>query len=243
MQRKHFEQIRALATVLLHPPFHAPLAVVDLAAGRAYAALYIAHALARRSLEADFVVVDRGATKGKADKLLRSSERPDFCRSVRSFRRLRCDLAHFSMSGCRELVDAQDVRVVGKHVCGVALDMALRAVVAFAKGRRRGSVTIVFATCCRALCCYEVMGGRVLQEWRVGEGAFNHVCRMAAWGLAEHADDHAVRLGAMSRTFVDLARVEWLRREGWDAHIGKYTDATVGSPENACIVAVWNGEQ
>lgn len=147
------------------------------------------------------------------------------------------------MPGCDDIAHAADVRIVGKHVCGDALDMSLRAVVEFAKGRCGGSVTAVFATCCRALCCYGVMGGGVLEEWGVGQRLFDEICRMATWGLAEGADEYDVVVGDMSRRFVDLARVEWLRREGWDAHIGKYTDASLGSPESACIVAVWNGKE
>lgn len=241
LEPKHFPQFSALAASLLHAPPSGPVTVLELGAGRAYTSLYVAHALHLRNVPASFVVVDRAGGRLKADRAIRTWA-CDHTSSVTSFRRIKCDVADFLLREVDEVRDSPDVRVVGKHVCGAALDASLSAVTNFAvaEGRAAGSVRMVFACCCRRLCKWDWLGGgaQVWREWGVGERFFESVTRMAQWGLdKKHGTDKA-EFGRKCRLLIDTARVMWLRSQGWEAYVGEYTTA---SPENACIAAVWRG--
>lgn len=243
LERKHFGQIASLAAALLHEEPSAPCTVLELGAGRAYTSLYMAHVLHLREIPADVVVVDRAASRLKADRAIRAFVRDDGS-SVHAFRRLRCDVSDLWLPGVEEVARCGDVRVVGKHVCGMALDLCLEAVHRFVveTAREEGSVRMVFASCCRRLCQWLACGGRaaVWKEWGVGEGCFAQICRMAHWGLDKAHSREMAEMGRKCRLLIDVARVKWLRRCGWEAYVGSYT---MDSPESACIVAIWRASQ
>lgn len=245
MEAKHFPQIASLAALVLNsaPIISHPsdIAIVDLAAGRAYLALYLGHILWLRGIPARLVVVDRVSTRLKADRSIRAWTEIG---RLASFRRLTIDLRHLNLSGLDELLSAADVRFVGKHMCGAALDLALTAVSNFARENSRspGSVSFVFASCCRKLCNRAMFGdgGDIWQRLNVTNHDLNQLCTSSYWGLdSSHSDDMA-NIGRKCRYLVDSGRVEWLNSVGWNARVGTYTEV---SPENACIVATWIGIQ
>lgn len=245
MEMKHFPQIASLAShALACPPLpigqaeHA-LTIMDMAAGRAYTALYLAHVAAIRGTLPSLLAVDRASTRLKADRALRAWTTMG---KVKSFRRLTIDLQHLDLSGVPECTGAADLRAVGKHLCGIALDLSLTALTNFATqhSRARGSLTIVFASCCRKLCKRHAFGhtGRVWQQLNISDVDFSRICTAAHWGLDTMHNNDMADIGRYCRYIVDAVRVMWLNSAGWDARLGTYTDA---SPENACIVATWEG--
>lgn len=245
MEPKHFPQISALAALALHPfplidsSAQSHVAVVDLAAGRAYTALYLAHVLWLRGVPLRLIAVDRVSTRYKADRTLRTWVSVG---RILSFRRLTIDLCHLDLSGLDECISASDVRIIGKHMCGAALDLALTAVTNFARSnhRPRNSVTLVFASCCRKLCIQHLFGdrGNVWRQLNVNKSEFEHLCTVAQWGLDVSHSDEMSLIGCKCREIIDSVRVHWLNANGWRTKLGCYTDA---SPEDACLVAIWDG--
>lgn len=238
---KHFAQFGPLGASLLHHPPDESLAVLELGAGRAYTSLYVAHVLHKRGLPASFVVVDRAGGRHKADRTIRNWV-DDAESSLGGFRRIKCDVADFRMRDVDELRKAADVRVIGKHVCGAALDASLNAVTSFAReeGKADGEVRLVMACCCRRLCRWDWLGHaqKIWIEWGLDEKFYEQVCRLANWGLDQKQAHMYAEIGRKCRLLLDTSRVLWLRSQGWEAYCGEYTTA---SPESSCVAAVWRG--
>lgn len=241
LERKHFPQIAALAARLLNPA-PAQVTIVDLAAGRAYTSLYVAHVLGMRSIPGSFIAVDRVSSRLKADRSLRHlhTRHP----SINRFRRVTVDLRHLALSGFTECAEATDVRIIGKHVCGSALDLALTAATRFAIDMKRAahSVRLVLACCCRKLCHRSLFGnhGAIWNTLYVNDAEFASIRTAANWGLDVAHSTEMAFIGKKCRQLIDAARVHWLNSVGWDACLDTYTTA---SPENTCIVATWIGER
>lgn len=239
LEHKHFPQIAALAARLLNPP-PTKVTIVDLAAGRAYTSLYVAHVLGIRSIPGSFIAIDRASSRLKADRSLRHlhTRHP----SIEKFQRITIDLRHLSLSGLAECTEAADVRIIGKHICGFGLDLALTAATRFAveTNRTTHSVRLVLACCCRKLCHRSLFSnqGSVWDYLNVDDSEFMSIKTAANWGLdVAHSTEMAL-IGKKCRQLIDAARVNWLNAVGWDARLETYTTA---SPENACIVATWIG--
>ncbi|CDF39350.1 unnamed protein product [Chondrus crispus] len=241
LEPKHFAQFGPLAASLLHHPPTDKLAVLELGAGRAYTSLYVAHVLHKRGLPASFVAVDRAGGRHKADRTIRNwvdnADSP-----LRTFRRIKCDVADFRIREVDEIRTATDVRLIGKHVCGAALDASLNAATNFAREERKGAgeVRLIFACCCRRLCRWDWLGEaqKIWLDWGVDDKFYEVICRLAQWGLDQKQAQEYAEIGKKCRLLLDMGRVRWLRRQGWDAYCGEYTTA---SPENRCIAAVWRG--
>lgn len=237
MEPKHFHQIAALASLALSTPpaSDATATILELCAGRAYTSMYIADVLKRRNVTTHILAVDKAPARNKADRALRAwVQHPTS--SISSFQRLRVDLRHFDMAHLPHFSDSTHLIVVGKHLCGAALDMSLIALNRYLTRNpsHRRPITLVLACCCRRLCCWQAMDPIVLQNCGLTQLQFSDICRAAQWGLdSTHAADRA-QLGFKCRRLVDLLRVASLTRAGWRAYVSTYTHAT---PENACIVA------
>ena len=111
-------------------------------------------------------MIERGSSKGKADTRLRSVnlESYDECHNKAAHQyidlrgidteRLKCDLADIKLS--KALPKDKECFVVGKHVCGVATDLALRSLSSI-KTICRGCA---FATCCHGICNWKDYVGK-----------------------------------------------------------------------------------
>lgn len=247
----HFRQNAAIAGLVLSPALgpdaqsmsSAAPVIVELGAGRAFTSLLLAQVLAARGqTPAAVVVVDTASPRRPADSELRSMERA----GGPTFLRIRCDLLDLDISGIDAVREAAgDVYFVGKHVCGSALDMSLKAVARFAEERERagaaGSVRFVLASCCRHRCDWSktVSAAGVWEGWGVGGGGFSQLMKMASWGAGgtECAED--VATGRKVMELVDAARALWLRQERrCQARLVRYVDVDT-SPENTAIVGCW----
>lgn len=260
MQHKHFSQMSSLASLLLPAVSEKsqcsdPHLILELGAGRAYTSLYLAHVLRLRAIPTHVLAIDRATNRLKADRTLRQWA-SDPATSILSFKRLRLDIQHLHIAGIADIASCHKVVVVGKHVCGVALDLSLVAVTKFAREWRNGEgcITVALACCCRRLCCWGAFCGAgekegeegkegkeeesLCKRWGVSELDFGQLCRSANWGLDEGHSEEMKEMGEASREVVDSLRVLWMRRNGWHANVVVYTDA---SPENVCIVARWCG--
>lgn len=240
MEAKHFPQLACLAAHALAPTSDASResTVLELGAGRAYLSLYLAHALSARGRPARVIAVDRSSSRMKADRTLHAWVRAG---RIASFRRLTIDVRDLNVCRLDECAKGGIVYIVGKHVCGSGLDLSLTAALMLARGRDKGSVRLVLASCCRRLCRREAFGegGRVWRECALGEADLQRVLRGAHWGLDDNHTAEMARVGHRCRKVVDGARVRWLNSVGWDARLGTYSNQT---PENACIVATWMGD-
>lgn len=190
--------------------------VVELGAGRGSLGLAVKLAFPAAAL----VMVERSGVKFKSDKWLRKMETESNANanvdaeasscslspSASSFRRLRMDLRHLYIQGLGLPADGR-LAFVGKHVCGVATDLSLRAVAAFLRERASSSflplpaVGVGIACCCYHVCRWDDYVGKEVWEEEFGwaRTQFEVVQRCACW---------------VSSSYGELNRQEKGRREG-----------------------------
>lgn len=257
----HFEQNAALASLLFNvsgtvfgierrdvqqEAQSSCSGVVELGAGRAYTSLFLAEILHTRGISANVVAVDRSCPRLGADRCLRNLETSPGKEGSRIlFHKLKCDLKDLDLTGIAGLDNCSPIAIIGKHICGYALDLALVAIDRFARQHaRRSPVSFALASCCRHRCAWQaapavqsIWKGR----WTMSEQQFGAICRMSGWCLGCTDDDDSIRTGLLCQELVDIARVMWLREQGWKAHLVRYVERAV-SPENLAIVGVWNAD-
>lgn len=136
-------------------------AYVELGAGRGMLSLAMAQAFP----DALYMLIDRGSNRGKADHFMRegvlsavssgatsSSEQSHPAQNVY---RAKIDIRHLNLAGMRELNGASIVGM-SKHLCGVATDLSLRALVQTLPRQDNNSVSSQFKGLAIALCCHHV---------------------------------------------------------------------------------------
>jgi tRNA:m4X modification enzyme len=158
-----------------------------------------------------------------------------------TFTRLRCDLKDLLLEAVAELDACDRVCVIGKHVCGSALDLALVCMTRFARNESR-PVSFALASCCRHRCAWQAAPSAQPiwnKDWHLSETTFGQICRMSGWCLGCTDDEEAIRTGTFCQELVDAARVLWLRQQGWTAHLVRYVDRSI-SPENIALVGHWS---
>ncbi len=154
--------------------------VVELGAGRGSLGLAVKLAFPSARL----LMVERAGVKHKADSVLRKLEKGGA--AVGGFRRLRMDLRHLHVRGMG-LPERGRVAFVGKHVCGVATDLSLRAVAAYLREAPSASapqpVGVGIACCCYHVCLWDDYVGKEVWEEELGWGRaeFHVVNRCACW--------------------------------------------------------------
>lgn len=175
---------------------------VELGAGRGSLGLAVKLAFPLAAL----VMVERSGVKFKSDKWLRKMEtegnananasgNADAASASSSFRRLRMDLRHLYIQGL-DLPAEGRLAFVGKHVCGVATDLSLRAVAIFLRERSAGAsvssssspppppaVGVGIACCCYHVCRWDDYVGKEVweEEFGWGRAEFEVVQRCACW--------------------------------------------------------------
>lgn len=162
--------------------FSSRAAVVDLGAGKGGLASRV-----RAAWPGDAVVcVEREARRQKKDGAMRD---------VGAFARVRADLADVDLSKVDELGSGPVVGVA-KHLCGVASDLALKALDQLPRGKWRG---LALATCCHHRCDWTDYVGRdhFAAALRGGNALeFALIARWAAWATMADPNDAKQRSDA-----------------------------------------------
>ena len=241
-EQYHFLQIASLASrVLRSAPSSTvtqSITILELGAGRAYTSLYVSHVFSLRNIQVNVIVIDRAASRMKADRVIRGWVN-DPSSSISTFRRIRADVSDVDLCKIPELINVDKVYVIGKHVCGAGLDLSLTCVQRLVKERKEKiNVSLALLCCCRRLCQWNLFGddAKIWRKWKFTEEQVGIITKAAAWGLDKKHDETRTTAGHLSRAAVDSARVEWLREKGWTAWTEVCSDQ---SPENICVCAEW----
>ena len=161
------------------------LACVEFGAGRGYLSMMVAAGGPRR-----FVMVDRDSFRLKADRALRAMGG--------DVDRLRADLADVRLAGVKSL-RGRRVVCVGKHVCGVGTDYALRCAVglaADAAGSEADAIAaagarlcgVAMAPCCHHRCLFEeYVNQQLLSKHGISLRLFQAIAKMSSWGTTATA--------------------------------------------------------
>ena len=162
---------------------------IELGAGRGV----LGQAVSAVSPSSSLVLVERSGQRRKADTQMRahqeSTRRIDGVR-YGPFTRLRMDIRHVRLSGLPPLAAQAGTGlavVIAKHLCGVATDLALRALLDLSPstGSHAASRAVSIATCCHHACCWDDYTGR---EWLVAQGftrkEFDVMRLWSSWAFA-----------------------------------------------------------
>lgn len=204
----------------------------------------------------DLVLVDRAVVKGSGDSALVST-----CSSPHAFvQRVTCDLADINLAELPSVrVGASSIAVHGKHTCGEAADLALRAVVGLhERWAGNAPLHVALAMCCHHLCTWDGMYGRgpldaagitrddfdVLRRcatlYRAHPRLSARYCEQRAQGSAAGRLACArAELGIAAKRMINEARAAQLRKDIGGAAtvcLVQYVDDSV-TPENTLLLA------
>lgn len=259
--RKHAVQQSSLIQHLADRGLLLDSSFVEFGCGRAELSRYINQCVAAAGARAKprYVLIDRASNRMKFDSKLRE----DWEQLGRDPpgdhvfpRRCRIDIRDVWLNALAE--PGQSYVAVSKHLCGVATDLALRALANAPELQLRG---ICVAMCCRHVCdaAQYVNPGFVEQLLRAhAPGAlaysafFDALRKMCSWatcgrapGAADGAEPAHVtglpqarreQLGHMARRIIDEGRLAWAREHlGLEAELVKYVAADV-SLENFALM-------
>ena len=148
-------------------------------------------------------------------------------------RRVSVGLEHLYLRG---LCDPEATVCVAKHVCGAAMDYAIRAVGDAPTG------AVALAPCCYFACEYRAYpreGRAFLRDLGFDERRFALLTKLTQWGPSAFfaAGDEAA--GQMAMDVLDAGRVHFLLRRGVDAAAVPYAPAALapdGTLESTLIV-------
>jgi tRNA:m4X modification enzyme len=156
--------------------------IVEMGAGRGMTGLVAAGAVAAAgSRPTELVMVERGASRSRADKILRKAAGRTAGGSYLrlesvAWRRIHCDVRHVDLPTAlqRQEETNRTVAVLAKHLCGAGTDLALKSVLPV---RDRVS-SVVMATCCHGVCSWQDYVGRdylreAMQEVSFGQDEFD----------------------------------------------------------------------
>ncbi|CAH0718872.1 unnamed protein product, partial [Brenthis ino] len=219
---------------------------VELGAGKGHLSYYAWKAWCQDG-DSAVLLVDRASLRHKRDNKLRG---------VGGVQRLRADLAHLALARVPAVRRRAAVVAYAKHLCGVAMDYALRCVASAGSGA-------ALATCCHHRCARAAaVAAPPLQELGINDEDFNVMLGVVSWATcgdgrsrrrraAAAADvgapivgtknlnlDRAQReqIGRRAKALLDWGRVLYLKEHGFDARLVYYVPTSV-SLENVCIIA------
>ena len=224
----------------------------------------VAHARALGLLSPDFTVVDFGAGSGGLSRAVHAAAGGGACvlidRKERSgaggegFERLCVDVASLTADDIVRAtrggtLTAGGCVVVSNHLCGAALDVALRRAVEawhLPDPAARRLVGVLAATCCHDQCTWETYAGRdVFGAWGLGELEFGLACRWSRLAPRRGKDDatrervvqeaarlgvspaDAARFGLRCRQLLDTGRALYLERHGFDVSLANHVPFSV----------------
>eukprot|EP00727_Mastigamoeba_balamuthi_P004209 m51a1_g13786 hypothetical protein (411) ;mRNA; r:329204-330515 len=250
--RKHMPQLASLCAHLLRRgwlgsgPGALGHAFLELGAGKAHLSRVMA-ALCGDS--ASFVLVDRGKFNSRSEGARGGAcEAAPAAGSRVTFERVGIDIKDLDVAALGP-VRACGGRVLafGKHLCGAACDLALRAVARMPAGS--GGARVAVAMCCWHRCNWRDYAGRAyLRSLGFGPRAFRVLCGAAAWAtLTKDAAaaaasgpmpfDERIVLGRAARRLLAEGRAQFLRSCGFEnIDVVFYVPDDV-SPENLLLLA------
>ena len=246
LQERHFTQYAAIITgihtVGLLFPSTAPGPVyVEFGAGRGY----LAHFLSDLREDADVLLLERQAYRFKAERSLKGRSG--------SVSRLRIDIKDVVLSEVPQLV-GRDFIGIGKHLCGAATDMALRACFTPRQKslqHKRCAIGFAVATCCHHRCTWDSYVNRsYLAKLGFHRSCFSALVKISSWATLDASQVREVqdvgsangltwqnkrRLGCLAKDLIDTGRVKWAESLGWEGRLLTYIDSSI-SPESRLVL-------
>ncbi len=120
-----------------------------------------------------FVLIDRKNFRNKGDIMLRHMKA--------SVERIFIDLKDVDLDSLLR-VDCDNVILTGKHLCGGATCMSLRAVENLLKKRPKIGVMVAIATCCQQLCSWESFVGQNCGSFaNINHSDFLKISKATSW--------------------------------------------------------------
>ncbi|XXQ30035.1 tRNA:m(4)X modification enzyme TRM13 [Plasmodiophora brassicae] len=221
---KHGAQHRAILSHVGTEPF---ASVVEMGAGKADLLEAILSSRQRGSRDAiSGVAIDMSTFHHSADPRLRR-----LCQ----YRRVTINLRDLALKAINLPTPAC---AVSKHLCGVGLDFAFRAIVNAGSGI---VALLAMAPCCYHKCTWRELTGRdLLEDHGVKPHEFAEICRRASWSTqldADVMDERKFNVGRSCKRIIDACRLSYLRRNGFpDARLVAYVDSRI-TTENMLIIA------
>ena len=155
------------------------VAAVECCAGKGRLSLCLQNELP----EADYILVDRATRRRCVDDTIRAAQRAARMQHVCTVKRVTMDMADLCLAGLPAVAQAHTTLAYGKHLCGAAADLSIRACQqlaaatpsvgtvgdgtddSFGAGASAGAtVTLAFALCCHHLCEWQHLVGRAVLE-------------------------------------------------------------------------------
>ena len=146
---------------------------------------------------------------------------------------------------------AKRVIFVGKHLCGAATCLSLRAIARFATSRPSCSIAITIACCCHHVCSIEslprtaftanispeeMLALKKVSSWAVCGTPFGYHYDSDFVIVRLKTSNYSELLGRNCKKFIDTARIAFFRDHLFDAFYVEYTSPII-SLENRAIVA------
>eukprot|EP01028_Stygiella_incarcerata_P004449 TRINITY_DN1976_c0_g1_i2.p1 TRINITY_DN1976_c0_g1~~TRINITY_DN1976_c0_g1_i2.p1 ORF type:complete len:450 (+),score=122.96 TRINITY_DN1976_c0_g1_i2:105-1352(+) len=201
---------------------------VEFGAGRAG----LSSILSRAGLGTSFALIERENSKKKYDMEIREG-------SV-WIERVRLDIEDVWLPSLVEISGQHDVLGVGKHLCGGGTDVCLKCMCSYESEQMSVSGVVI------ALCCHHKMdfGSYVLEkdELRdilgISTREFNVLCKLTSWYTCNMESEERERIGWMSKRLIDIGRMMYLRRKGFEnVFLMEYVPSDI-SKENVLLVAL-----
>lgn len=223
---------------------------VEFGAGRGY----LSHLLCDIFEQVDVVLIERRSYRFKAERSLRQQ-------SNGLVKRITIDIKDVVLGAIDEL-KGRPVVGFGKHLCGSATDLALRA--CFSPCSRQTLAHemrgFAVATCCHHRCSWNAYVNKpYLVQLGFNESDFRHLTRISSWATLARADDchdgasrgsirrigepscekltvhEKISLGRLAKRIIDSGRLYWCSKYDFRAKMITYTDEDV-STENVVLL-------
>lgn len=222
---------------------------VEFGAGRGY----LSHFLSNVFSGVDLVLLERKAYRFKAERSLRG-------RCIGFVRRVTVDLKDVVLSQIRELTTCSFVGF-GKHLCGSATDLALRACFRTRQSESPTCKALGFAVsmCCYHRCSWDTyVNQSYLVKQGIGRSEFCHLIKVTSWATLGSSSSMSVSLydrneenvhsaafklqhqekvllGRLAKRILNNGRVEWCMGLGLKAKLITYIEEEI-SPENILLL-------
>ena len=197
-RQRHQQQCSALLQLMLDRGLLTPGAVVvELGAGKAGLSRELVRDQRCVRHVRSLVLVDSSSFKNRGDAEMKAA-------AALPVSRYQMDIAHFSIARLPQLgppaVASAEVSlplphavVIAKHLCGSAMDLAIRAVVQSGAAAVSGAC---LATCCHHRCSAEsYCNPAFLSQHGIREAEFALLCRMSSWACNDEHVEHSERRG------------------------------------------------
>ena len=177
------------------------------------------------------------------------------------FKRIKCDLQHIDLTKVSEL-DNSEIIVIGKHICGGALDFSLRSF-----NKLSNIKGVVLATCCHHRCTWETISNQqYFKDLSVSSFEFERIARFTSWisfdpvNATNSSDEHEYSspndkvnnldtetsilsssqkydIALICKAMIDHSRMLDLNKNGYSSSWVQYTDRAT-TLENRLLIAL-----